>query len=283
MKVAILADIHANLVALQTVAEHVACWQPDAVAVAGDIVNRGPRSLECLQFVENKRQTEGWLVVKGNHEDYVISYDRPETTPSGRLFEIFQVAYWSYQQLNGDVASLKALPFQVEVDTPGNGEFRVVHASMLSNRNGIFPDTSDAHLRRKIGPPPAVLAVGHTHVPLVRTIDDTLVVNAGAVGLPFDGDWRASYAQLEWCGGAWSARIVRLEYDRQQAERDFFETGFVEEAGPLALLILDELRTARSRLYQWTVEYQQPTLDGEISLEDAVHNFLIQTHGLMLG
>lgn len=282
MKIAILADIHANFIALQTVAEHMARWQPDRVIVAGDIVNRGPRSRDCLEFIQHKQQTEDWRVVKGNHEDYVISFDRPETTPQGVLFDIFQVANWSYQQLNGHVKALRAMPFQVSVAGPAGGELRVVHASMLSNRNGIFPNTSEAHLRKKIEPPPAVMGVGHTHIPLVRTIDNTLVVNAGAVGLPFDGDPRASYAQVQWQAGGWSAEIVRLEYDRRRAEQDFFDTGFMADGGPLAQLILDELRTAQSRLYQWTVEYQQATINGDISIADAVDNFLRNTHGLVL-
>lgn len=274
MKIAIIADIHANFVALQTVAGHIARWQPDTVMVAGDIVNRGPRSRECLEFIQQQQQTAGWQVVKGNHEDYVIEFDRPETTPGGPRFEIFQMAHWAYQQLNGHVRALQAMPFQVSLTGPAGDEMRVVHASMLNNRNGIFTTTSDAHLRQKIQPPPAVLGVGHTHIPLVRRIDNTLVVNAGAVGLPFDGDPRASYAQVEWRRGEWSAQIVRLEYDRRRAEQDFFDTDFMTNAGPLALLVLDELRTAQSRLYQWTVEYQQATLNGDISLPDAVNNFM---------
>jgi len=272
MKIAILADVHANFVALQTVAAHVERWQPDAVVVAGDIVNRGPRPRECLEFVLQKQQTAGWLAVKGNHEDYVISCAPSNGTQS----EIWRIADWTYEQLNGDVAALQALPFQVDLPLPGGSELRVVHASMLGNRNGIYRHTTDEHLRQKIAPPPAVFCAGHTHIPLRRTIDQTLVVNAGSVGLPFDGDQRAGYAQIELGRSRRSARIVRLKYDYCRAEQDFYATGFWPGGGPLAKLVLDELRTAQSRLYQWTAEYQQATIAGEISLEAAVNNFLIR-------
>ena len=43
MKLAVLADIHANLPALLAVLDSIDAWRPDAVVVAGDIVNRGPR------------------------------------------------------------------------------------------------------------------------------------------------------------------------------------------------------------------------------------------------
>ena len=48
----------------------------------------------------------------------------------------------------------------------------------------------------------------------------------------------------------------------------------MEGSGPLAHLILDELRTAQSRLYQWTDLYQPLVLAGEMSMEESAHEFL---------
>ena len=60
MKIAVLTDIHGNFPALEAVTEQVERWQPDVVFVAGDIVNRGPRSHDCLRFLQQKKQTEAW-------------------------------------------------------------------------------------------------------------------------------------------------------------------------------------------------------------------------------
>ena len=54
MKIALLADIHANFSALQTVSADIETWQPDLVIVAGDLVNRGPKPKECLEFVHQQ-------------------------------------------------------------------------------------------------------------------------------------------------------------------------------------------------------------------------------------
>ncbi len=274
MKLAVLADIHGNLVALQRVVAHIEAWQPDLVVVGGDVVNRGPQPRACLDVVLEKQQQAGWLLVRGNHEDYVIVHDRPGAPRSGPLFEVHKTAYWTYGQLGEDVSALEAMPFQQSHTMPDGSEARVVHASMLGTRNGIFPKTTDAELRQKIAPPPRLLCVGHTHWPLIRTIDHTLVVNVGSAGLPFDGDPRVSYAQLTWQAGEWQAEIIRLDYDRVQAERDFFDSGFMADSGPLAPLILDELRTAHPRLYRWTVEYEAMILAENISAEAAVERFL---------
>ena len=75
MKVAVLADIHGNINALETVAEHIEGWGADAVVVAGDVINRGPLPLACLTFVQQRQHSDGWLVVRGNHEDYVLDQE----------------------------------------------------------------------------------------------------------------------------------------------------------------------------------------------------------------
>ncbi len=116
--------------------------------------------------------------------------------------------------------------------------------------------------------------MGHTHWPLVRRIDDTLVVNVGSAGLSFDGDRRAGYAQLSWQRGQWQTQIVRLDYDHQEAERDFSNLGFLEGSGPLGQVILNELLTAQSRLFYWTHQYQARVLAGELTMAESVEQFL---------
>jgi hypothetical protein len=99
-------------------------------------------------------------------------------------------------------------------------------------------------------------------------------VNAGSAGLPFDGDTRAAYAQLTWQSDGWKARITRVDYDLAQAERDFFETGFAQEAGPLVRLVQVELRQARAMLGGWVNRYQSRALAGKIEMEESVVEFL---------
>ena len=274
MKLAVLADIHANWPALQAVTEHLEAWRPDRVIVAGDTVNRGPRPAECLRFVQERQRTSGWLVVRGNHEEYVMTHAAPDAPRSGPAFELHRGSFWTYQQLGGSVADLEAMPVCLSLTGPDRNELRFTHASMLGTREGIYPRTPDEELGRKIGlPAPALLCVGHTHIPLSRSLDGTLVVNAGSVGLSFDRDTRAGYAQVEWRNGRWRAEIVRLDYDRAQAERDFFETGFIE-CSALAHLVLIELRQARSQLFMWARQYEARILSEEMTMHDSVQAFV---------
>jgi predicted phosphodiesterase len=275
MKLAILADIHGNLPALQVVADHIEHWSPDAVVLAGDVVNRGPRPVECWAFVQEKAQTRGWQLIRGNHEEYVASQANNTDSPGSPEFEIARSSYWTYHKFNRQVSAFDALPFSLSLPAPDGGEVRVTHASMRGTRDGIYMRTTDEDLRGQIGTgSPPLFVVGHTHRPLIRWLNGTQVVNVGSVGLPFDGDHRAAYAQLTWRSGKWGTEIIRLDYDRAQAEQDFFTTGFYDEAGALVKLMVNELRLAQSQIGEWIAAYQRPVLAGEISIEEAVDEFL---------
>lgn len=277
MKLAVLADIHGNLAALQTVAEDIARWRPDAVAVAGDIVNRGPCSLACLRFVQARARDAGWRVIRGNHEGYVIrvAHD-PDARPPGVEGAIRENVRWVRAQLGDAVAEIERLPERLSLAAPDGGEARVVHASMRHDRDNILIDTPDDLLRLQIAPAPPLFVVGHTHRPLVRRVDSTLVVNVGSAGLPFDGDVRACYGRMEWRAGRWEAHITRVPYDRDRAARDFATSGYLAGGGPISELVYEEFRTARPRILGLFERYHAAVVAGELSAADAVRAYLAE-------
>lgn len=281
MRIALITDIHANYIALQAVTDHVQKWGADIVIVGGDIVNRGPRPSDCLQFVLEKQASCGWLFIRGNHEDYVIQQSKPDAPKKGPAAEVHRASIWTFEQLNYRVDDLEAMPFKQELIDPDGNLIRFVHGSMLGKRDGIYPETSDDNLHEKIRSTdneetnlPVVFGVGHTHRPIIRKLNNTLIVNAGSAGLPFDGELRPSYAQLTWQKGTWHAKIVRLDYDIQAAIRDFDLTGYLKNGGPLVELVLIELKTASSQLYYWSNKYQDDATAGRITMRDSVNEHI---------
>ena len=67
-RIVILADIHGNLPAFEAVQQDIATLAPDLVIINGDMINRGPQSLECLRA----SRATGWDVVYGNHAEYAV-------------------------------------------------------------------------------------------------------------------------------------------------------------------------------------------------------------------
>jgi hypothetical protein len=105
-------------------------------------------------------------------------------------------------------------------------------------------------------------------------VDGTPILNVGSVGSPFDGDTRGSYALLEERRGRWTWEIVRFDYDRARAERDFRDSGFIEEGGPLARILFEEWRQARLLMPYWRRGFEPAVLAGERDLGEAVEAFL---------
>jgi putative phosphoesterase len=274
MKFVVLSDIHSNLPALQEVLLNIDKWKPDIVTVAGDIVNRGPRPRECLEMILERVHNDGWLLIRGNHEDYIIDQTRPDAPQIGPEYEVHRPSHWTLDQLGSDVSALLEMPFSQSLNAPDGKEIRIVHGSMRGNRDGIYPETKNETLKKQIAPPPSLFCVGHTHRPLVRSYNGTLVVNVGSSGLPFDGDRRLSYARFTWHKAKWDAEIVRLDYDIQAAERDFYLSGYLAEGGPLVQLVLFELRHACSQLYNWSRLYQYQSLQGKITVDRSVRDYL---------
>lgn len=272
MKLAILSDVHGNYAALTAVADHIARWQPDQTIVNGDLIGAGPRNAACWTFAQRQA---GWRLLRGNHEEYVSAWADPSLPTSGPRYDISRPSRWAYHQLGGDVAALAALPDRYERRAPDGAHLFATHASAQGSRAGFYPTTAVAEMRRKLAPWPAVFVTSHTHLPFLRQVDATLLVNTGSVGLVGDGDHRASYAQLTWRHGrGWQARIARVRYDWRQTERDYFTTGYLAEAGPCAALTLVELRSARDAVLRWTQRYQQAVLDGRIGATESVRSFL---------
>lgn len=261
-RLAILADIHSNLPALEAVIADIGSQAVDEVIVAGDLVGRGPQGSGVVRRIAEL----GWACVKGNHEDYLL--DLRSDLGSGRLPDgwrsandsAWACARWMADELSAaDATFIDALPPSLVPRTAR--DVRVVHGTPASNREGIGPWTPDAQLAEIVASvDEAVLVCAHTHRPLVREIGGTLVVNTGSVGLPFTGDPRAQYALLtadappdasltdDPARGRWHVEHRSVDYDRALTRRAYLETGFLAAGGVVSALLAVELETARSVL-----------------------------------
>lgn len=274
MKIAVLSDIHGNLPALEVVMAHIDQQRPDLVVVNGDVVNRGPQPAACWQLIRERIRHEGWLMTRGNHEEYVAAWANPRPEMKVAEQELFRSSRWTYNQLRGKVKAFGRLPDQISLVAPDNGEIRITHASMLGNSNGFMPWHTDEQIRPKMAPPPAVFVTGHTHRFFKRQVDDTLLVNAGSVGCPLDGDNRTGYAEMIWRNSAWQANLIRLPYDRDETYHQFVESGFLDEAGPSGLLMYLEWLDALPHMPSWWRSYSDDVHAGKISAQDAVAAYL---------
>jgi len=271
MQIAVLSDIHGNLPALEAVAAEIDRLCPDLVFVAGDFQNRGPNPREVTEFVAKS----GWTLLRGNHEDYVILQSQKARTEQNTDYYNWLPARWTADLTSDFVESIKQLPIATTFIGPDNLSITIAHGSPRSNNEGFFPTTTEAKAREMIGSdPPSLLCVGHSHLPLVRQVNTTLLVNVGAVGFPFDGDRRASFGLLTWDRDRWEVEILRIEYAVEKVLEEFERVNFYQGAGPLSYLIRRELESARPHLTPFEYIFGAPLREGKLSIQSAVATYM---------
>lgn len=273
MKVAIFSDVQGVLPALEVVVDDILRWGADLVVLNGDLINRGPLNRECLGLFQRYQASHGWLPIKGNHEEYVLHCHRP---PEDEIeAEMRQFADWTYRQLGEGVEALAAWPDHLTFQGPGTDRWvHVTHGTLAGNRQGISRSVEDARLVGVLPEGVELFVTAHTHKPLQRGYQGIRILNIGSVGSPFDGDVRASYGRLTFDGAGWREEIVRLDYDRERADRDFRNSGFLEQGGPLAKVIYTEWQRAELLMPLWKRQYQEAVRIGRIGLREAVERFL---------
>lgn len=218
MRIAILSDIHGNVVALEAcLADLAAAGGADRIVAAGDLCLDGPRPRKVLRRLKEV----GAHVVRGN-TDRMITLDDPAMYDADEREAIM----WQRGALGQDwVAWLGAAPASVTVGNDAAG-LLIVHATPKHDDEHVWPDASDAQLEAIVADVAQhTIAFGHLHLPYVRTWRDRTFVNVASAGLPKDGDPRAHYAILTQQSGGWSVRSRRVAFDIDKVERQIRKSG----------------------------------------------------------
>jgi predicted phosphodiesterase len=258
-RIAVLADIHANLPALEAVVDDIDRTGVDEVLVGGDLVGRGPQGREVIERVDDL----GWNSIRGNHEDYLLQFRRRDVPDDWLVADIWAASRWMAEQIDDWHADyIDRLPLSKPAESTGG--LRLVHGSPTSYQEGIGDWTSDETIIEHIDSiDESLLVCAHTHRPLDRRVANGRVVNVGSVGLPFNGDPRAQYAIFDDDGEEWSVEFRQVDYDRADFLQTYQQSGFLAEGGLTASILRMEVETARPFLVpflKWTeIEEIEPT------------------------
>lgn len=225
--VAVLADIHGNLAALEAVLADLATQPHDAVVLAGDLLANGPHPAETLARIQELEAQ----VIYGNMDEAIV-----QATPAD------PVTWWARQQIGAaGVDYLAALPLAQRITPPGGDppdcDLLVVHSTPRSVHDILIlqpePDgttftavTPDEDATAMLGDTEAGLIVyGHIHYFSTGTVNGQPLLSVGSVGFPFDRDRRAAYALLQWDGATWQGSARRVAYPYEQTVSDLRRSG----------------------------------------------------------
>lgn len=202
MRIAVLADIHGNLTALEAVLEDIEKQAPDQIWCGGDLGWLGPRASECIELVRDA----GWPTVKGNTDVWITG--DPQTIEDDKERAAAVEIAEAHGVSQDDARWLISLP----VGHAGPGSLLMVHGTPDSPFQAPFPSDPPAAFAPYAGKA-GLVVFGHVHVPFVRRLEDgTVVVNPGSVGLPLEGAL-ASYMVIDQHGPQWTIQHRQVGFD----------------------------------------------------------------------
>lgn len=200
MRLGLIADLHANLPALEAVAADMDRHAIDNVLVAGDLVGYYSDVNEVIDFVRQRR----WIAVRGNHDEMVLGMRSVDAGRAG--------AYrteWTSRELSPDHRTwLASLPAQRTLDLSGLTVL-LCHGSPWDSAAYVYPSFTE--WTRFDDPSVDVVVMGHTHHPLSLSHGRALLLNPGSCGQPRDRDPRASWMSLDLASR--EVRRHRAAYD----------------------------------------------------------------------
>ena len=220
MRIALISDIHGNLVSLETVLADIDREQVDQIICLGDLATLGPQPYEVV----DRFRTLDCPCVMGNHDAFLLNPDLlHEYTDSPQFVEL--VGWCAGQLSKADFDYLGSFQPLIELPLGTQTTLLCSHGSPKSNTDRILATTPTTELDRMLsGHTAVVMAGGHQHVQMLRQHRGKLIVNVGSVGQPFDhrpfeDEPRllpcAQYAIVNWIDAALSIdlRWVPIDLD----------------------------------------------------------------------
>jgi len=219
-KIGIIADLHANLHAIDAVLEDMP--EVDRIICAGDLVGYGPEPNEVLERINEEKKI---ISVKGNHDQAVL-----DKNTSSFDKESAETLKWTIEELKKkNLNFLKNLPEKLTVNEEGYEIFTAHGTPRKPLKEPLFPGTSNrALVRMTLGTEADLIILGHTHVPLDRRFQGKLIINPGAVGQPRDRNPDASYMVLE-LGTEKKITHKRVSYDIKETRQKMKDKGLPEK------------------------------------------------------
>jgi len=228
-QLAVLSDVHGNVVALEATLKDIRKAKPDTILVAGDLVMNGPAPAATLDRLR-ALEADGALIVAGNTDVAVADFDFGAAFPQyqdGVPDAMRIAAEWAHDELSDEQLDwLRRLPVERRLRTENDTLVLVVHASPGSQTRG-FDQTLDANVifERAAATDARVICVGHTHLPEVRDLGWKVIVNDGSAGYVFDGDPTASWALVTVKDESVEAEIRRTEFDTMTVANEISARG----------------------------------------------------------
>jgi len=229
MRIAVIADVHGNLIALEAVLVQVRAAAPDLIINLGDLVS-GPFDPKGSA---DAQMALGCPTIAGNHERQILE----GATGASDAFARPLLSNAHLDWIAGLPTSLALADGQIFAchGSPAGGDNEYLLDEVSEGRLVLASDDAIRARLAGIGDASVVLC-GHSHTPRVVSVDGVMIVNPGSVGQPGyrdiapphvveAGTPHARFAIIEKQAAGWAAELRAVPYDYEAAARQAEQAG----------------------------------------------------------
>lgn len=224
MRIAIISDIHGNLVSLNAVLNDIDIEHIDQIIFLGDAATLGPQPNEVIARLKDIK----CACILGNHDEYMF---RPEMLLNyTKETVILEAEDWCREKLSkSEIEFLKGFKKTIKVPLTKNRYLVCYHGSPLSNTDIILSETPALQIDHMLDHEMEnIYAGGHIHIQMVRQHKGHYIINPGSVGQPFSEfnfnrpphilQW-AEYAIVNFEKNKVEVILKRVEIDKVQIRK----------------------------------------------------------------
>lgn len=241
MKLAIISDIHGNLIALETALAAIDSDGVDKIWVLGDLAAHGSRPAECVALIRERKAAnkDNFKVIGGNTERYLVNnlrLNRPVAKDEESYKQLVQRAYIDDDILNWGRAQLgwenyeflsKIIGKETGMTVHEYGYVSGYHAIPGDDEYIINADTPDEEALDSVLDRSFRLGIyGHIHQQVNRNLGHVRLVNPGSVGMSFQSPGKVQFAVLTFTDGDVNIDLRELDYDVDAAVADLSHVGY---------------------------------------------------------
>jgi predicted phosphodiesterase len=228
MRVAVISDMHGNIMGLDAALADIRAAGVDQTICLGDCIQGGPQPAEVVARLREL----ACPIVMGNADSFLLTGKDTagEPTPPERWTELLAVREWTLSKLSkADLDFIAGFAPTVEIPLDGTRKLLGFHGSPHSFDDIILPTTSEEDIQRMLGGfDPHILCGGHTHIQQIRHLGKSLYFGCGSTGYA----WRHNQPTDRAKADPWAeyALLTVGENNSERLSLDFRRVPFDAEA-----------------------------------------------------
>lgn len=236
MKIAIMGDIHENMIAFKKALEDSKKQKVDKYLFLGDYITDGDNPNEILDLVRKYAD----YAIKGNRENYILNH-----TFKRKNYANYKNLTYTYNKLNkSNMDYIKSLKDNLLIEIQ-NKKILMIHADIYYNKYKLDIDKICEKVIEDY-PDFDICLLAHSHIFCDKTYKGKRFINPGSIGLP--SDTKSSKYCILNIGDTITVELREysvMEY-YSEFEKNYKNTNFYKEHPVWSTLVLDSLKDAAS-------------------------------------